>query len=217
MNPTMDKGLRAPRKVIRPSDDGGKEHDHKAVMSDDDVETEEVVVFSSRAAYHPLTFLVLAVPLIGLLVRAVMVSIDRSLSRAERVSDYLSLTLYAVVVGVIFGLIIPARYIVYHCQPRETMGTAAAAAAESSVTIGVQTLLCWTWKFSNASSAAVLPSMWTHCIRPCHNFAVLHPPQNIVVISRSEGRWDVLVSPHDKQGFIEAVSQVTQYGRYNAC
>jgi len=149
-----------------------------------------VVVFDSPASYHPLFWLFVAfVPVTTIVLNCWFVYQDDSLTPQEKETTTNTLIWTTVAVVVVFALVMPKRFEVV-----------------SDASVNVVTFVFKKWKFSNICAAYDQQGFFAEMARPKFKFAV--NTRNRVIVRRTNGGWDLLVSANDPKGFVDAVWKV---------
>ena len=158
---------------------------------------EPKVVFETSSKYDSCMIIILSICVFSILFAFYKVYEDDSIPDDERKQAYNTLIWTLVSIMFVFALVLP-----YSLQVR------------SDSSIGIRTVFI-TWWFSKATEAIVNPpSLSEHCSRgPRYKFAtaLFH---HRVLVRRCKGCWDVLVSPRDVDGFVQAISRVSSTSGY---
>lgn len=157
---------------------------------------ESKVVFETSSKYDSSMIIILSICVFSILFAFYKVYEDDSIPDDERKQAYNTLIWTLVSILFVFALVLP-----YSVQVR------------SDSYIGIRTVLV-TWWFSMVTDAIVNPtSLSEHCRGPRYKFAttLFH---HRVLVRRCKGYWDVLVSPQDIDGFIQAISGVSSTSAY---
>lgn len=148
-------------------------------------DNENQVVFESPASYHLWTWILISIAPVATLLSMVIVKHDHTFPPQMKADVLFCLLWTTIALILLFISILPRLYRVY-----------------SNGTISVKTCI-FTFRFSNATGAADDPPFedWSKVLKFSTNFTKR-------VIVRRSGGWDILVSPKDTKGFVEAVWKV---------
>lgn len=151
-----------------------------------------VVVFQSKASYHPLCWLLIALAPASTVIGLWFVVHDATaaLPEEEKARQIKVLIGTTAALVVVFALVLPRRFEVV---------------SDASINV-VTCIACKKWNFANVCAAYDKQSIWSEWSRPKFKFAVNF--ENRVVVRRKNGGWDVLISPTDPKGFVDAVWKV---------
>lgn len=151
--------------------------------------TNNQVVFSTPAVYHPVMCLLLLFSLSVPVLTLIFVYNDEQASVDETKAAVRTLIATLIAITIVFSLVLPRAFQVV-----------------SDASINVVSVLGVKWNFSSITAAYKLDSLFSEWTRPKFKFATdLH---NRVVVRRKNGGWDVLLSPKDADGFERAVWNV---------
>jgi hypothetical protein len=148
------------------------------------------IIFSSRSYYHPLLWVVLAIPLLAILIQIGFVSRDPAVSEFLRERHAWLLGWMLVLIFGIYMVVLPRQVDV-----------------RSNGSIGIKTFLI-TYRFKGVVRAYQAGMGREDFLRPRLKFATSFFPPHRVVIRRRGGKWDLVVSPSDPEEFIQAVENV---------
>lgn len=150
---------------------------------------EEHVIFRSSASYHSLFGILVAFAPTACLVSMYFVWTDDASTRDEKEGATRGLLWTIIALLIVFVLVLPRRFEVV-----------------SNASVNVVSVLGWKWNFGDVCGAFDQQSVFAEWYRPKFKFAVdIH---NRVIVKRRNGKWDVLVSPRDAAGFVDAVWNV---------
>jgi hypothetical protein len=149
------------------------------------------VVFSSPSYYHPFIWVIMALPLFLILIQMIL-----TLVASRRREDFQT-DQQAWLMGWSLILIFAIYMVVF---PRKVD-------VRSNGSIGVKTFLI-TYQFSGVVRAYQAGMGRDDFLRPRLKFATAFGPPHLVVVRRRHGKWDVVVSPSDPEGFILALERV---------
>lgn len=124
------------------------------------------------------------------LLTIIPVSLDPNTSNADKTSAMWTLIWSAVSILILYIFILPTKFEV-----------------RSNGSIGVATLFV-TYTFVDAVRAYIADGLFEGALRPRFKFAT--SLEKRVVVRRRNGRWDLLLSPNDVDGFVKAVNGVSQ-------
>lgn len=159
-----------------------KEEETKALSS----HTQAQVVFSTPAVYHPAVVLLLIFSLSVPIVTLLFTYSDEQASAEEKKMAVRVLITTMVAIAIVFSLVLPRAFDVV-----------------SDASMNVTTIFGIKWNFTSITASYKLDSLFSEWTRPKFKFAT--DLRNRVVVRRKNGRWDVLVSPKDADGFVQAV------------
>lgn len=149
------------------------------------------IVFQSGAAYHPLICLLIAFGPLATLASIITVCADKTQSDSEKRFAVLTLLGTTLALVILLAAVLPRSFQVL-----------------SDASVSVVTIVQIQWNFPNVSSAHAYgpTTLYAEWWRPKIKFAVDLGTR--VVVRRQNGAWDLLVSPKDPAGFVEAVRGV---------
>lgn len=146
------------------------------------------VIFSTKASYHRWIKILLAIGPLSTVISMVMVLTDEKMSMEKKSSTLVALFWTTIGIFVLYACLLPKRYEVH-----------------ASGEVVVVTYL-FPHKFDGVVGAFENPPFEDDLTRPRLKFSVNCLKR--VLVQRQAGKWDVLVSPKDPQGFIHAVEKV---------
>lgn len=156
-----------------------------------DKESRPLIVFETLSQYDCIVWIILTIALLSVIFPLYFIWFDHSVSAEEKQESLGSLGFSLFSIIVVFALVLPTSLQV-----------------RSDGSIGVKTIFHITWYFSEVTAAEVETSLCSdRCGRPRFKFAT-SLTSNRVLVLRRRGKWDILVSPRDVGGFVEAVQTV---------
>lgn len=159
---------------------------------------ERKVVFKTSSSYQFYIFILLAIAPVSTIGGMFLVYFDDSTSDEEKWRAWISLFFTTVAILIVFALVLPMQLEV-----------------RSDASIGIQTCLGITWTFTNVTAAYSNPSFSENFRRGRFKFAT--SIRNRVLVRRRgpinkhsffQHWWDVVVSPADAPGFVQAIETV---------
>ena len=152
--------------------------------------TKPKIAFSCTSHYHPLLWVIAAIPLLSILTRIVLVSIDSNVDDIRREYQAWKLTWSLILVFIIYMVILPRRVDV-----------------RSNGSIGVKTFLI-TYLFGDVVRGYQAGMGREDYLRPRFKFATTFFPPHRVVIRRRGGKWDLIITPSEPEEFLKALEEV---------
>ena len=146
------------------------------------------IVFSSRSQYHPVIVFLMSVAPLSIIVSIFLVLRDPSVQDSEREQGIRVLVCTLTLVFGMYCSILPKQVDV-----------------RSNGSIGVKTIL-FTYQFTGVLRAFEAGLGREDFLRPRIKFAT--STNNRVIVRRRHGKWDILVTPEDPQGYVRAIEEV---------
>jgi hypothetical protein len=147
------------------------------------------VVFASLSRYDYVVVAIMSLAPLSIILNIIMVNRNKSLEEEEVQQKVWILVWALILVFVIYMAVLPRQVDV-----------------RSNGTIGVKTAL-FTYIFTGVCRAYEAGIGREDFLRPRLKFAASFTG-NRVVVRRRHGKWDIVVTPTDPQGFVQAVEQV---------
>jgi hypothetical protein len=169
------------KSLLREANDGA--------TSEDAAAEQPHVVFCSDASYHPVMCLLIAFGPLAILASILLVWRDDSSTEQEKRVALRASLWSTLALVLVFVLVLPRRFEV-----------------ASDASVNVVTFVKIKWNFQNITAAYDNQTIFSEWWRPKIKFACDFDKR--VVVRRKNGAWDLLVSPKDPAGFVEAVYKV---------
>ncbi|KAL3912647.1 MAG: hypothetical protein SGILL_006801 [Bacillariaceae sp.] len=165
---------------------GGGSGDARSVYSSATSMTRRLIVFATPAKYTPVVWVLLAIPLVAVLVSIIMLYPRRADYRSSGTAWGLVWTMLLIMV--LYMAVLPRQIDV-----------------RSNGTIGIKTALL-TFHIDGVVRAYQAGSGREDFLRPRVKFGT--SMEGRIILRRNHGKWDVVVSPQDVEGFLNAVEEM---------
>jgi hypothetical protein len=175
--------------VIKSKNDDNHNQNHRSL---EPLAAQVVIVFETPSKYDWVVWVLLSFVVLSCLLPLYAILVDDSIPAPDKKKAIATLLWTLVALFLVFALVLPTTLQV-----------------RSNGSIGVHTICNVTWSFGNIRAVEMEHSLFAKraCRYPRLKFATSFTSNRVLVL-RKNGRWDILVSPANVDGFIKAVRSV---------